>query len=400
MGKPAKPARWADDGVSVPGRVEPSEAKKDAGFANGEKPSAGEHNYQLGHLADWIQYLENFEISQMLHPHLGTNVDADTRLFLHGKRAGATPTVNRWAALGINGTVEYSNDLVTWTPTAYALGWAGTPQVVLFNPADPDGLANLGGYYMIGSGPTRINHSDDAITWTAVTSTLPGAQSWTEMAYGKEGANDVFAAVATDGRFEYWLNDLLNNQGPGQAFDLASPTDLLDITYAPGINRWCIVGASGLILTAEDSDLTTWTTRTPDAGYAGPLQRIHWSPRHQLFIASATNGTDGEIQTSPDGITWTQRVTGSAPFRATKYLRELRGVLIMAVRDELSNSVWGVVYSKDGGVTWSTFQPHFYFNADANARESFITDFQDSHTILSLGSASPLGVYSLPLAVE
>lgn len=54
--RPTKLPRWADAGGGI--RVEPNSAKKDSGFAAGEEPAAGHHNFLFGDAADWIQYLD------------------------------------------------------------------------------------------------------------------------------------------------------------------------------------------------------------------------------------------------------------------------------------------------------------------------------------------------------
>lgn len=88
-------------------------------------------------------------------------------------------------------------------------------------------------------------------------------------------------------------------------------TDVHGIAH-DGARRWCLVGDAGLISTSDDMG-ETWTTRTPGSAFAGRLNAVHFAAG--VFVAV---GQAEEIQTSPDGVTWTRRNTGGGG--------ELRGV--------------------------------------------------------------------------
>lgn len=88
-------------------------------------------------------------------------------------------------------------------------------------------------------------------------------------------------------------------------------TDVYGLAH-DGARRWVAVGDAGLIATSDDLG-ETWTTRTPDSSFAGRFNAVFFAAG--VFVAV---GQGEEVQTSPDGVTWTRRNTGGAG--------ELRGV--------------------------------------------------------------------------
>ncbi|MBK7363012.1 MAG: hypothetical protein IPJ01_12010 [Micavibrio sp.] len=72
------------------------------------------------------------------------------------------------------------------------------------------------------------------------------------------------------------------------------------------------VGTVGNITGNVTAPVSTWTARVSSFPVGGFIQNVTWSPKLALFVAvgNATGGvTPGRIATSPDGITWTQRVS-------------------------------------------------------------------------------------------
>lgn len=57
MAKPTKRPRWADSGGSI---VEPSEGKKDLGWAAGDRPPAQTFNWLLNLTWQWFEWLDGF----------------------------------------------------------------------------------------------------------------------------------------------------------------------------------------------------------------------------------------------------------------------------------------------------------------------------------------------------
>jgi hypothetical protein len=102
------------------------------------------------------------------------------------------------------------------------------------------------------------------------------------------------------------------------------------------------VGYSGKIRSSSDFG-ATWTARTPGSSYAGDFYDVCYDYTHHVFIAVG----NGEIQTSPDGTTWTRRLTG--------------GVAMVSVRTDdsgvtiaLSATHGSTFTSTNGGTSWTT----------------------------------------------
>lgn len=75
-----------------------------------------------------------------------------------------------------------------------------------------------------------------------------------------------------------------------------------------GSGTLVLVGDSGMIQTIING--TGPTTRTPAGGFSGTFYDVAWASGLGLFVAVGNDGGTPEIQTSPNGITWTAR---SAP---------------------------------------------------------------------------------------
>lgn len=117
-------------------------------------------------------------------------------------------------------------------------------------------------------------------------------------------------------------------------------TQIGDSAIAQGIAG----NAAGTAVVVESSirtstDQSTWTTRTNPSGVE--LQSVAWSSALSLFIAVGQNGA---IITSPTGVTWTNRTSGTAD--------DLFGVgaspsLIVAVGEN------GRIVTSPNGTTWT-----------------------------------------------
>ena len=91
---------------------------------------------------------------------------------------------------------------------------------------------------------------------------------------------------------------------PGRSWTVRIPAQTLNYTpaYSPELGLFVAVGFSGTILTSPDG--ITWTTRTSGTTYG--LNGVTWSGTQ--FVAVGFSGT---ILTSLDGITWTSRTSGT-----------------------------------------------------------------------------------------
>lgn len=113
-----------------------------------------------------------------------------------------------------------------------------------------------------------------------------------------------------------------------------------DVAWSPDLGLWVVAGLTGGLATSPDG--VTWTVRT--SGTASTLSAVTWADTLGLFVAV---GNSGVLLTSPDGITWTSRTSG---FGATNIANVAWspdvGVLVAC---GLSSKV---SYSTDG-ITWT-----------------------------------------------
>lgn len=118
-------------------------------------------------------------------------------------------------------------------------------------------------------------------------------------------------------------------------------TDVFALAH-DGARRWVAVGDAGLIATSDNLG-ETWTTRTPGSAFGGRLNAVFYAAG--LFVAV---GQAAEVQTSPDGVTWTSRNSAGGP--------ELRGVTYdgtgwIAVGDNAGAGY--VITAAAAAVTWT-----------------------------------------------
>ena len=131
-----------------------------------------------------------------------------------------------------------------------------------------------------------------------------------------------------------------------------------DITYSPTLNRVCAIASfadpfpattcTTEVATSDDKG-ATWTLQTPAAVASNKLFiGANWCPRRELFILVGGGG-GGEspiIQTSPDGITWTNR-TPPGGVTEPLFTVAVGGASLVAVGGA------GTVCTSPDGITWS-----------------------------------------------
>lgn len=101
-----------------------------------------------------------------------------------------------------------------------------------------------------------------------------------------------------------------------------------------GAGRIVAVGDSGGMIKTSDDCGVTWTSRTAGSAFAGSFNDVLWASGLGLYIAVGV----GTVQTSPDGVTWTQRVTSALNYGSVAF-------------DGVANVV---VVAWDGASTYST----------------------------------------------
>lgn len=117
-----------------------------------------------------------------------------------------------------------------------------------------------------------------------------------------------------------------------------------------GAGRIVAVGFAGSIASSDDGGLT-WTTRTAGSSFVGSFQFVTFS--NGLFIATGA----AQVQTSADGITWTQRVTGTSRTHGPTFWTGTAFVHVAGT----DGSTWAT-YTSPNGVTWTvhTTTLHLY----------------------------------------
>lgn len=102
----------------------------------------------------------------------------------------------------------------------------------------------------------------------------------------------------------------------------------------------------------------TWTARTHNSGFTCPIQRVLWSGPLGLFIAYGNDGANQAIVTSPDGITWTSRLSGSPPAptagaNTTRMACNAQGTLLVFVNPKDAGGGIDSVYTSTNGTSWT-----------------------------------------------
>lgn len=121
-----------------------------------------------------------------------------------------------------------------------------------------------------------------------------------------------------------------------------------DVAWSPELRLLCAIATgSGTALIMTSPDGTTWTNRVSAiSGFAGAS--ICWAPELGLFVAT---GLGGQVQTSPDGVTWTSRTAAAAlDWRSVTWSPALAKLVAVAASGTTANNVMTSV----DGVTWVT----------------------------------------------
>lgn len=179
----------------------------------------------------------------------------------------------------------------------------------------------------------------------------------------------------TEANSIYYLNDLILNEHARSSFqqrynrlrflnfiesEVPSMSTLVGLTprtiaYSKKFNMYLStfvssVSNQGVI---RSSNLMVWevdhtNTPTPSVDTYG---LVFWSDIFEIYIAAGVGGTSGTIHTSPDGITWTSRLSitvdaGSTPSDLIYYERDSKFVCGFAISGNVD------IYTSVNGTTW------------------------------------------------
>jgi hypothetical protein len=305
----AKLLHWADAPPSAeyPGAIEPSDGKKSAGFANGERPGAAHFNWLMERLA-----LTESEIATVIALSELVPDDADktqlAQLLAANQECSAlcnfrdvsggvvTAQINAFAvsqatgtilAVGNGAAIYTSADFgATWTARTADSGYAGDFRCAVWDASN--------GFVIGGTlGETqRSGVSTDGASWTSHTT---GTSAWNQIVHGN--GNYVISGTGP-------AELRVSNNGSSWSVQATGAT-------TPG----ALIFANGLFLLADGAhirtspDYVTWTQRSLPAGPAVVLH-LGYHPRFG-FLAAAGDASDiftpphvAYLLSSPDAITW------------------------------------------------------------------------------------------------
>lgn len=298
----------------------------------------------------------------------------------------------KYVAVGAQGTILYSSDLITWTLVTTAANTGSFTRVA------------YGGGTFVAVGTAGIVYSStDGVTWTArtfqttalvdvvyanslfVAITSSGVPWYSADGIGWSSQYATFAATAV-GANNITATDGVTTVAVGTSGAIRKTTDgstwlavtsrttqsLYEVQYLN--SNFIAVGAVGTIVSSTDG--TTWTARTSGASgtlfsvaygnskyvvvstagvvlYSSDL--VNWATAsgtgtsafyrviyaNSLFVAVGVNGA---LYTSSDGVTWTSRSAGSQTFNDVIY----ENSLFVAVGNG------GACYTSSDGVTWTS----------------------------------------------
>jgi hypothetical protein len=287
-------------------------------------------------------------------------------------------------AVGSNGAILTSSDLISWTSQS-----SGTSNFLW-------GVAWSGSQFIATGETGTILDSSDGISWTpatsGVTSNLNGVACKDDTLCVAVGQNNtlLFRVGGT------WAPGLCTN-----CTSTESSEYLWGVAWAPlGTNksRFVAVGSNGAILYSDASG-ANWTRAL--SGTTLYLDRVAWSPGKNLFT---TVGQNGIVLTSPDGITWTHRISNTTNFLwdvASNGTTTPSRIVAVGLNGNISSSVDGVTWAATSSATTDTINSVAWSGTEFAAvgdNGTVLTSFkgarwnlESSGTTTTLNSVTALG---------
>ena len=291
-----------------------------------------------------------------------------------------------WVAIGTN-IIYTSTDGISWTPqystndstydlTGITYGNNTFVAVGLYNAVltSPDGKVwtktmgtglddiTFGKSTFVGVSGHNLLTASDGINWTVRASYPPIQYRGTKSSLITFG-NGIFAAIGYDTE-SVPTNDVVYTSPDGiswTGYILDTPDSfkgLNDICY--GNNTFLIVGKIGYVFSSSDG--TNWVGR--QSGAPTPGGGVSYNDRYGLaygdglFVSVGEWNTRADIQSSPDGITWTRRKSIASSvldyvvyFNHTFMASSHWGAVIQSARDDTPDQF---TFTDQTGVAVST----------------------------------------------
>lgn len=156
------------------------------------------------------------------------------------------------------------------------------------------------GYFVIGSSP-----GVGGATLASANGTTWASQSQTT-AFGAEGRCGIYVAslgrtfLAGVSSTAKYVNTIPTASAAWTGDSTGVPATSFDVAWSPTASVAVLVGSAGIY---SSTDLITWTQRFAASNFYG----VAWCDTQFVAVGSA-----GKISTSPDGVTWTSRTSGTS----------------------------------------------------------------------------------------
>lgn len=184
-----------------------------------------------------------------------------------------------------------------------------------------------------GWGPGKKLKSTDLATVSANSAQAADGNVWSDVAVAKNFRKSTLTggglAIFWDAFSGRWINGGTSGGNPTAQFSYDVADDWLGLTVPAGTN-WNLTacgatsGAGSMILcggggSATASKIrqsadggTTWNARNTNASGTESVNCAVWHSGASLFVVGLTSSTTTNVETSPDGVTWTQQTAPNA----------------------------------------------------------------------------------------